>query len=152
MHAGTIVGGVAPSVYPERCRVVIERRTLPDEDDRAVLTEFQDLLDDVGRNVPDFRARLSPGIQRPGTEVALDSPLVRHLLDACEAQGVTPRVEGMTAYVDAALLNESGIPALCFGPGSIAQAHSADEWVDVDQIRECADVLTRFGRTFLGRG
>jgi acetylornithine deacetylase len=55
----------------------------------------------------------------------------------------------MTAWVDAALLNEAGIPAVCFGPGSIAQAHSADEWVDVDEIRRATRTLTRFSRAFL---
>ena len=55
-------------------------------------------------------------------------------------------IEGMTAWVDAALLNEAGIPAVCFGPGDIAQAHTEDEWVDVEQIRTCADVLETFAR------
>ena len=38
---------------------------------------------------------------------------------------------------------------LCFGPGDIAQAHSADEWCDVDQIGVCADVLERFARSLV---
>ena len=59
------------------------------------------------------------------------------------------RVEGMTAWVDAALLNEAGIPAVCFGPGSISKAHSADEWAPVDEIERCARILERFGRDFL---
>ena len=52
----------------------------------------------------------------------------------------------MTAWVDAAFLNEAGIPAVCFGPGSMAQAHTADEWIDIEQIRACADVLETFAR------
>ncbi|MEC7740227.1 MAG: M20/M25/M40 family metallo-hydrolase, partial [Gemmatimonadota bacterium] len=45
-----------------------------------------------------------------------------------------------------ALLNEIGIPAVCYGPGDIAQAHSADEWVELAQIEKCADVLESFAR------
>jgi acetylornithine deacetylase/succinyl-diaminopimelate desuccinylase-like protein len=52
----------------------------------------------------------------------------------------------MTAWVDAAFLNEVGSPAVCFGPGSTAQAHTADEWIDISQIRACADVLETFAR------
>jgi len=52
----------------------------------------------------------------------------------------------MTAWVDAAFLNEAGIPAVCYGPGSIEQAHTADEWVDMRQIDACTDVLERFAR------
>jgi acetylornithine deacetylase/succinyl-diaminopimelate desuccinylase-like protein len=53
----------------------------------------------------------------------------------------------MTAWVDAALLNEAGIPAVCFGPGDTEQAHTADEWIDVRQITTCADVLETFARS-----
>ncbi|MYJ69696.1 MAG: M20/M25/M40 family metallo-hydrolase, partial [Gemmatimonadetes bacterium] len=56
---------------------------------------------------------------------------------------------GMTAWVDACFLNEHGIPAVCFGPGSIAQAHAAEEWVRVDEIEACARVLGDFSRRFL---
>ena len=55
---------------------------------------------------------------------------------ACAAEGVDPRVTGMTAWVDVAFLNEAGTPAVCFGPGSIAQAHSADEWIDPSRDRD----------------
>ncbi len=55
----------------------------------------------------------------------------------------------MTAWVDACFLNEHGIPAVCFGPGSIARAHAADEWVAVDEIEACARVLADFSRRFL---
>ena len=55
----------------------------------------------------------------------------------------------MSAWVDACFLNESGTPAVCFGPGSIAQAHTADEWVEVCEIETCADILTDFARRFL---
>jgi hypothetical protein len=50
-------------------------------------------------------------------------------------------VEGMTAWVESAWFMEAGIPALCFGPGSIAQAHTADEWVAVEEIRGGGRVL-----------
>jgi acetylornithine deacetylase len=148
-HAGTIEGGVAPSVYPERCSLSIERRTLPKEDDDTVIQEFALMLEGVRRVFPDLDAELVAGLCRPGTEVQTDSPLVQRLLAAAEEEGMTPRVEGMTAWVDAALFNEAGIPAVCFGPGSIAQAHSADEWVEVEQIESCARTLERFARSFL---
>ena len=59
-------------------------------------------------------------------------------------------MEGMTAWVDAAFLNEAGIPAVCYGPGDIAQAHSADEWIEVEEITRCADVLETFARSLVG--
>lgn len=149
LHAGTIRGGSAPSVYPDRCELVIERRTLPGEMTDEVGAEFEGVLDELRKARPGLDAELRVGLSRPGTEVSPDHPLVTGLLSALEAEGEKPLVEGMTAWVDAALLNEAGIPAVCFGPGSIAQAHSADEWVDVEEIRRGTRVLTRFCREFL---
>lgn len=152
LHAGTIRGGSAPSVYPDRCEVVIERRTLPGEGAGDVEAEFERVLSDLRKARPGLDAELRAGLSRPGTEVSEDHPLVTGLLGALEAEGERPLIEGMTAWVDAALLNEAGIPAVCFGPGSIAQAHSADEWVDVEEIRRGTRVLIRFCREFLSGG
>ena len=148
-HAGTIDGGSAPSVYPDACRLVLERRTLPGENPAGIIEEFQAVLDGLAAYVPDLKAKLTQGLARPATEVLNDSPLVEGLLAACVGAGVDPRVTGMTAWVDAAFLNEAGTPAVCFGPGSIAQAHSADEWIDPSEIVTCAAVLERFSHNFL---
>ena len=148
-HAGTVRGGSAASVYPERCELVLERRTLPGETPAAVEAEFREVLDALRRRTEGMEAELRVGLARPGTEVGGDHPLVRGLLEACRSEGVEPRVEGMTAWVDAAFLNESGVPAVCFGPGTIGMAHAADESAPLDEIEACARVLEAFARRFL---
>ena len=148
-HAGTIDGGSAPSVYPDACRLVLERRTLPGENVAGIIEEFQAVLDELAAEVAELDAKLTQGLARPATQITNDSPLVEGLLAACVGEGVDPVLAGMTAWVDAAFLNEAGTPAVCFGPGSIAQAHSADEWIDPCEIVTCAAVLERFARDFL---
>ena len=148
-HAGTIDGGSAPSVYPSACRLVLERRTLPGESAAGAMDEFQAVLDELAAEMPELEAKLTQGLTRPATEIPNDSPLVAGLLAACTTEGVDPRLAGMTAWVDAAFLNQAGTPAVCFGPGSIVQAHSADEWIDPSEIVTCAAVLERFSRDFL---
>jgi acetylornithine deacetylase len=145
-HAGTIDGGSAESVYPERCDLLLERRTMPGESTVTVVREFQDVLDRLAALEPTVSATLQMTLDRPGTEVPEGSRLVQGLLAAGEGLSLPRKVEGMTAWVDAAFLNEAGIPAVCYGPGDIAQAHSADEWIDTRQIDLCADVLERFAR------
>lgn len=149
-HAGTIRGGSAESVYPEACELLIERRTLPGERTPDVLADFRDVLDAVAAAEPAMVASLEVTLERPGTEVPTDSRLVQGLLEAGDAVGVPRAVTGMSAWVDAAFLNEAGIPAVCYGPGDIAQAHCADEWIEVAQVARCADVLERFARALAG--
>lgn len=149
VHAGTIAGGDAPSVYPAVCRVVLERRTLPDETPDDARAEVEAVLEEMAADVPEVDARVTVGLSRPGTEVSGDSPVVRGLVDALEAEGGEPAIGPMTAWVDAALLNRGGIPAVCFGPGGIDAAHSADESVEVAQIEAAHRVLRRFIRDFL---
>ena len=146
LHAGKIRGGSAESVYPDKCEVFLERRTLPGEDPGTVVAEFQAILDIVADREPTMDASLDMTLERPGTEVAADHLLVQGLLRSGKAFGVESVIEGMTAWVDAAFLNEAGIPAVCYGPGSIEQAHTDDEWVDIRQVHTCADVLERFTR------
>lgn len=152
VHGGTIRGGSAPSVYPDRCEVQLECRTLPGTSADAVLAEIGEVLDGVRAAEPDLRATLDVPLARPGTEVPSDSTLVRGLLSACAAHGVAPSVRGMTAWVDAAFLNEVGVPTVCFGPGSMAQAHTADEWIETQEIVRCADVLETYARGLVGAG
>ena len=65
------------------------------------------------------------------------------------AAGEAVAVEGMSAWTDAALLNEAGIPAVCFGPGDISLAHAAEEYIPLDEIdradrgadRHCASLV-----------
>jgi len=145
-HAGTIEGGTAESVYPEACQLLLERRTLPGETSSGVLADFEEVLAGLAGREPSLAASLEVTLERPGTEVPVSSRLVQGLLEAGKAVGAPRSVAGMTAWVDAAFLNEAGIPAVCYGPGDIAQAHCADEWVEVAQIGTCADVLERFAR------
>ena len=70
------------------------------------------------------------------------------MLEALERERLPSRVEGLSAWTDAALLNEAGIPAICFGPGDIALAHSATEYVPVLEIEAATRVLTRFVRSW----
>lgn len=150
IHAGTVAGGAAPSVYPERCTLSLERRTLPGETAKRVREELERVAERVRAREPRLSIDLEVTLDRPGTEVAPDHPVVAGLRQAARSVGAEGGVEPMTAWVDAAWLNEVGVPAVCFGPGSIEQAHSADEWCDADEVARCALALERFARDFLG--
>lgn len=149
IHAGTISGGMAPSIYPDRCTFVLERRTLAGEDLAQALAEVRALIAGLPELDPRLEIRVSPGLFRPGSEVDPEHPGVRAIRRAMEEEGMSPRLEPMTAWVDAAFFNAAGIPAFCFGPGSIEWAHAADELCPVTEILSAARVLERGARNFL---
>jgi acetylornithine deacetylase len=77
------------------------------------------------------------------SDVATDAPIVTALQGALRDSNEEVRIQGMTAWTDAALLNAAGIPAICFGPGDIGLAHAAEEYVMVDEIERATRVLER---------
>jgi acetylornithine deacetylase len=143
VHASLIDGGTGMSTYPDRCTVRIERRTIPGETAESVHRELEAASSRVRARQPKFRADVAVTFSQVPSDVAVDAPIVRALSDAIDHSGESPRIEGMTAWTDAALLNAAGIPAICFGPGDITLAHAAEEWVSISEIERATDVLAR---------
>jgi len=143
LHASTIHGGVGLTTYPEKCDLKIERRTLPGESPEMAMREITDAVGRVGSRRPDLDARVTFIKSQLPSDVPGDAPIVVRLQRALEREGTPVKIEGLSAWTDAALLNEAGIPAICFGPGDIALAHAAEEFVSVDEIERATRVLTR---------
>jgi acetylornithine deacetylase len=157
IHASLIEGGIGMSTYPDKCTVRIERRTIPGETPESVRRELESACSRARARQPKFRADVQVTFAQEPSDVAVDTPIVRALSAALDDSGEPVRIEGMTAWTDAALLNAAGIPAICFGPGDISLAHAAEEWVSVDEIERATGVLARlvtgwFGRTADARG
>jgi acetylornithine deacetylase len=146
LHASKIRGGVGMSTYPEECDLAIERRTLPGESAEQAMREITDACERVRARRPDFDARVTLSTAQLPSDVSSDAPIVRRLRGALERENIPVRIEGLSAWTDAALLNEAGIPAICFGPGDIALAHAAEEFVPVEEIAVATRVLTRVVR------
>jgi acetylornithine deacetylase len=68
---------------------------------------------------------------------------------AREVSGRSERI-GAAYATNAAFLAAAGVPTVVFGPGSIQQAHTADEWIALDQVQQAAEILYRFARHAAG--
>jgi acetylornithine deacetylase len=146
LHASTIRGGSGISTYPESCKLSIERRTLPGESADLAFKEILDACERVRGKRPDFRAEVTLTNAQLPSDVPVDSPVVQLLVEGLEAEGVKPRIEGLSAWTDAALFNAAGIPTVCFGPGDISLAHAAEEFVPIAEIEQATRVLTHIVR------
>jgi acetylornithine deacetylase len=140
LHASIISGGRELSVYPDECRLQYERRTVGAEDGAATLAEAEGLLADLVREVPDVAATARLLADRPAYALDPAHRLPAALRAALGAIGRDSAPTGMSFWTDAAVLDRAGIPAVLFGPGG-AGLHSAEEYVLIDDVHACRDVL-----------
>jgi acetylornithine deacetylase len=148
LHASLITGGQELSSYPERCVLGIERRTLPEETPDIVLAEIQRILEPLAAADPTFAATVRVTLARAGLEVPPDAPIVQAVRGAATALlGHEPKPFGAAWWMDSAILGSSGIPTVIFGPGG-AGAHAAVEWVDLDSVERCVEVLVETTASF----
>lgn len=140
LHASTIAGGREWSSYPDRCLLQVERRTVMGESGAQVEAELRALLADLRRADQEFEPSLRTVFSRPPYETPHDHPVTLLLRECAEARGIRSRPVGMSFWTDAAILGAAGIPSMLFGPGG-AGLHSTEEYVKVDDVLACRDVL-----------
>jgi acetylornithine deacetylase len=150
VHASLIEGGQELSSYPERCLLSVERRTLPGETGAAAEAELQAIVDRLAADDPAFKAVVRRGLVRAPLETPQDAAIVRALQASAEgALGRPCEPAGVSFWTDAATLWAAGIPTVLFGPAGEG-AHAAEEWVDLDSVRVCAEIYTAAAAGFCG--
>jgi acetylornithine deacetylase len=148
LHASIIDGGHELSSYPERARLMFERRTLPGEAPDVALREAFDILSTLHQDDPEFEGDAAVIFGRDAYEIDANHPLPDLLVGAAGRVGVMPSRVGMTFWTDAAILAGAGIPSVLFGPGG-AGLHSREEYVIVDEVLRCRDSLVELTRAFV---
>ena len=139
LHASLIEGGHELSSYPDRCVLKVERRTLPGETVAAVEDQVRAVAGE---------ASVKMLFARQPLETSEDEPFVQTLLgSAATASGRAPAVIGVSGWMDASLFAGAGIPTVIFGPSGTG-AHADVEWVDLDSVARCVDVLLATAEAF----
>jgi succinyl-diaminopimelate desuccinylase len=140
VSVGTIQGGTQPNIVPDACAITVDRRTLPGETEAGVSREIAAFLRRQNLKAAMAGTKLAPCLPM---ETNPGLPLVRQLL-RCAGQR---EPAGVDFFCDAAVLAENGIPSVVFGPGDIAQAHTADEWISLASLERARDLLVNFLRS-----
>ncbi|GIT77680.1 MAG: acetylornithine deacetylase [Verrucomicrobiota bacterium] len=137
INTGTIRGGAQPNIVPYHCEADLDRRTLPGETFAKIRRELLGVLARRG-----LKAKLIDvkGYTCPALETNPGLPWVRDFMRSARQK----KPLGVDYYCDAANLAGAGIPTVVWGPGDIAQAHTADEWITIEQLERGTDMLTRF--------
>jgi len=139
LSVGVIEGGQAVNVVPDRCRIEIDRRTLPGETESDILKSVESVLQDIPKH--EFEP---PHISIGGIDVSPQHPFLQRLAGVIEKVNGECVIETAQYATDAGVYNQFGIPTVVFGPGDIAQAHTATEFVETDQVIRCSEILLRF--------
>lgn len=142
-HCSLIEGGSGLSTYAEECRLKVERRTLPGELPDRVMQELWDVIRSTGEE-----AQVCCLLHRPPLDCDRESKIAACLREAATlVTGATPEEGGVSYWMDAALFHAAGISTVNYGPGG-AGAHEAVEWVDLDSVVSCAQVLAETARRY----
>jgi acetylornithine deacetylase len=148
LHASLISGGQELSSYPEQCTLEMERRTVHGEDGRLVAAEIDEILARLRREDPEFEAETNLVTHRSAYRLDAGHSLARVVGGAIDRSGRSGAPVGMSFWTDAAILADAGIPSVLFGPGG-AGLHSTVEYVNVEDVIACRDVLCDAIRTFV---
>jgi acetylornithine deacetylase len=143
LSVGTISGGISVNTVPDRATIEIDRRVLPGEDPRAALNHC---LDYINTHVPPGTpvVQEAPFMLTSGLADEDNGPLAARLGEAIQRHGGAGKAIGVPYGTDAPHYAATGCPTVVFGPGSIDQAHTADEWIEIAQLRAAADILYDF--------
>jgi acetylornithine deacetylase/succinyl-diaminopimelate desuccinylase family protein len=137
LSVGRIEGGQSVNVVPDWCEIDVDRRLIPGEDAAVALETVRELAR-LLFDEPDSVEMSQPWVHMPAlAPQAADwiEPLSRAVE---QATGHRPQVMGVPFGTDAGPLSAAGTPCVVFGPGDIAQAHTKDEWIELEQVRLAA--------------
>ena len=139
MNIGTISGGSAPNIVPNRATAQIDIRQTPE------LHSAGGALQLLRETIAELRLPLEIEYahENPPMETETDNPFISQLL------ATDPRTEltGAPWFSDAAHLSAAGLPSICLGPGSIDQAHTKDEFIDIALLEEGTAFFSKFIRS-----
>lgn len=150
VHASLIDGGQEFSSYPARCRLQAERRTIPGETAELAEQELREIVARAGDGDPQLSAEVRAPISREPFEVSETEGVVQLVRRHGKAVlGREPETVGVPFWADSALLAESGIPTVVFGPTGEG-LHSEVEWVDLASLEQCLEIYSRVAADFCG--
>jgi acetylornithine deacetylase len=144
VHVGKINAGIALNIVPNLCLVDFEIRNVAADDAIVILGRLRDAAARIAADAASIAPEAAIDIEITNTYPGLDTPA------ASEAVAFVKSLTGANSTMKVAFGTEGGLfsrdlgtPTVVCGPGSMAQGHKPDEYVSVEQIRHCDEMLER---------
>jgi acetylornithine deacetylase/succinyl-diaminopimelate desuccinylase-like protein len=141
LSLGTIHGGSGVNLVPDLVVLEVERRVLPGESPGAARDEvIERIAAASGEAIVEYD---EPFLESGGMSAAhpAAAALADWLTAAAASHGATPRRLAARYGTNASVYAAAGVPCVVYGPGSIAQAHTVDEWIEVAQVEAAVATL-----------
>jgi succinyl-diaminopimelate desuccinylase len=141
LSVGRVHGGTSVNMVPDHCAIDIDRRVLPGENVAELLRDVEQYLQER----LDFEFQMDPPTTM-GMSLSneINMPLAAQLGRSIDSVAGNHSQVGVAYTTHAPQFAAAGIPTVVFGPGSIAQAHTKDEWIDVRELEQATEILTHF--------
>jgi acetylornithine deacetylase len=143
VHVPLIKGGQSLFIYSDECTINVERRTLPGESGKDILSELESIIEKISRRDDNFKATIKPLIWREPYEISENKPVVDSLRQsAVSVLGRQPSYIGHSWWEDSALIGKNGTETVIMGPkgGGI---HEAVEWVDIQSVVDLSEIFLK---------
>ena len=143
LNVGRIAGGSSVNIVPDLCEFEVERRLLPSEDGADTVSECEAWLRErVGSHVSmEFE---NPYLVDPPLETSSEATLVQSVINAHQSEfNQTSLRQGAYYGTDGSKLARAGIETVVCGPGDIAQAHTKDEFIEIEQLQRAIRLYGR---------
>ncbi|MBZ9860349.1 acetylornithine deacetylase [Mesorhizobium sp. CA12] len=144
VHVGKINAGVALNIVPNLCQVDFEIRNIAADDAAGILDRLRGAAARIAADAALIAPEAAIDIDTTNTYPGLDTPV------ASEAVAFVKSLTGANDTMKVAFGTEGGLfsrdlgtPAVVCGPGSMAQGHKPDEFVSVEQLRRCDEMLEK---------
>lgn len=140
-----IHGGESEHIVPDQCEIAIDCRVIPGETCLGVLAEIKGWLSRALDATVFQRIDIAVSHKAvPPVETPADHPLVQGLRSAAESVLGQASVTGVAYNTDASHYAAAEVPCVVFGPGGIAQAHSVNEYVVLEEVASAVEILKHF--------
>ena len=147
---GTIRGGSQVNIVPDACTIDVDTRLIPGQTFEMMAELMRDVLarSKASRGDLDYVIHNRPAY--PAFFIDRDAPLPTLVARACREVGRRGTIATAPWASNAGIFAAAGIPSILLGPGSIAQAHTCDEFVEIDQVVQAARVYAAILRAYSG--
>jgi acetylornithine deacetylase len=144
VHVGSLHGGGALNLVPDRAVLEFEVRMLPGTDAADLITRIDAILERARQRIREQAAEAEVRVEEISAYPGLDTPADSVAVGTARALAASDAPPLTLAFgTEAGLYAQAGIPTVVCGPGDISRAHKADEWIGLDELAAAGRMMQR---------